>query len=449
VAEQSGRTPEEREAARLERERRRLGVTSAPPPEPPHEPAPALAPPPASAPARAPEPEPLHEYEYEYEDESAEPAPPVRRARGPRPPARPPRNRGRTSEGRPHSRRRRLLALIPFVLAIAIAWFLVELYQPFAGSPHGAITVRIPASSSSSKIGDQLAHDGVISSSFFFELRATLQGDRGDLRPGTYHLQYGMSYSSVLAALTKPPPAAKVTELTLIPGKNRQQIDALLRSQRIKGSYVDATRHSPLLDPAKYGAPRKTPMLEGFLFPSTYDLYEPIKISQLVAKQLQAFKQNFRTINFAYAERHHLTPYDVLIIASMIEGEAATEVDRRDVASVIYNRLRDGMPLQLDATTRYAVGNYTTPLTQSQLNSRSPYNTRNHRGLPPTPIDNPSLASMQAAADPASTNYLYFVVKPCGNGAEVFTGNYNAFLADEAKYYSARAAHGGRSPTHC
>jgi UPF0755 protein len=133
----------------------------------------------------------------------------------------------------------------------------------------------------------------------------------------------------------------------------------------------------------------------------------------------------------------------------MIEGEAATELDRRDVASVIYNRLRDGMPLQLDATTRYAVGNYTTPLTQSQLNSRSPYNTRNRRGLPPTPIDNPSLASMQAAADPASTNYLYFVVKPCGNGAEVFTGNYNAFLADEAKYYSARAAHGGRSPTHC
>ncbi len=342
-----------------------------------------------------------------------------------------------------------MLALIPFVLAIAIAWLLVELYQPFIGSPHGRITVRIPASSSSSQIGDQLAHDGVISSSFFFELRATLQGDRGDLRPGTYHLRYGMSYSSVLTALTKPSPPAKVTELTLIPGKSRQQIDALLRSQGIRGSYVDATRHSPLLDPARYGAPRKTPMLEGFLFPSTYDLFEPIKISQLVAKQLQAFKQNFRTINFSYAERHHLTPYDVLIIASMIEGEAATELDRRYVASVIYNRLRDGMPLQLDATTRYAVGNYTTPLTQSQLNSRSPYNTRNHLGLPPTPIDNPSLASMQAAADPASTNYLYFVVKPCGNGAEVFTGNYNAFLADEAKYFSARAAHGGRSPTHC
>jgi uncharacterized YceG family protein len=258
-----------------------------------------------------------------------------------------------------------------------------------------------------------------------------------------------MSYGSVLTALTKAPPAAKVTQLTLIPGKSRGQIDALLRAQKIKGSYLADTRHSPLLNPVKYGAPRNTPMLEGFLFPSTYDLVEPINISQLVAKQLQAFKQNFDNIKFGYAERHHLTPYDVLIIASMIEGEAATEQDRRDVASVIYNRLKDRMPLQLDATTRYATDNYTEPLTDAQLSSKSPYNTRNHAGLPPTPIDDPSLASLQAAADPANTNYLYFVVKPCGNGAEVFTGNYQVFLRESAQYQNARAARGGKSPTHC
>ncbi|HTX44873.1 MAG TPA: endolytic transglycosylase MltG, partial [Solirubrobacteraceae bacterium] len=357
--------------------------------------------------------------------------------------------RSRTAEPTTHSHRRRLLALIPLVLGAALVWFLIELFQPFGSSPHGHITVRIPAHSGASQIGDLLAHDGVISSGFFFELRATLDGERSDLRSGTYHLQFGMSYGAVLTALTTAPPAAKTTELTLIPGNSRQRIDALLHSQGIKGSYVDATRHSPLLNPVKYGAPRKTPMLEGFLFPSTYQLFDPVKISQLVAKQLQAFKQNFATINFGYAKRHHLTPYDVLIIASMIEGEAATEQDRRYVASVIYNRLRDGMPLQLDATTRYATGNYTEPLTESQLNSHSPYNTRNHLGLPPTPIDNPSLASMQAAAHPASTNYLYFVVKPCGNGSEVFTSNYQQFLRESAQYQHARAARGGRSPTHC
>jgi len=451
MAEQPDRTAEERAAARLERERRRLGLA----PEGPEPLAPeSLAPESLAPESLAPEPprrepsQPERPAPEPFEDEHVDelpPEPPIRRAARPRRPARRPTSR----EPTPRSHRRRLLALIPLVLAVALVWFLIELFQPFIGSPHGRITVRIPPRSSSSQVGDLLASKGVVSSSFFFELRATLEGDRGDLRSGTFQLRYGMSYSSVLTALTKAPPAAKVTELTLIPGKSRQQIDALLRSQGIKGSYLAETRHSPLLNPAHYGAPRRTPMLEGFLFPSTYDLFEPIKISQLVGKQLQAFKQNFATIDLSYARSRHLTPYDVLIIASMIEGEAATELDRRYVASVIYNRLRDDMPLQLDATTRYAVDNYTEPLTQSQLHSRSPYNTRNHLGLPPTPIDDPSLASMQAAAHPASTNYLYFVVKPCGNGAEVFTGNYNAFLADEAKYFNARAAHGGRSPTHC
>jgi UPF0755 protein len=107
------------------------------------------------------------------------------------------------------------------------------------------------------------------------------------------------------------------------------------------------------------------------------------------------------------------------------------------------------MPLQIDATVRYAVGNYKTPITESQLRNRSLWNTYVHKGLPPTPIDNPGLASMQAAAAPANTNYLYFVVKPCGNGAQVFESNYKQFQADEAKYQRARSARGGRSPERC
>jgi uncharacterized YceG family protein len=463
VAERSERTAAEREAARLARERRRTGVApgpsapSAPPPAPPDPPDPPAPPDPADEhPFDDVDEPPIDDVDEGPLDHPGalqlEPAPEPafdgdqrqRRVRQPRT-----RTRGGAREPRPHSRRRRLLALIPLALAVALVWFLIELFQPFSSSPHGQITVRIPPHSSSSQIGDLLASKGVISQSFFFDLRATLGGERGDLRSGTYHLQYGMSYGSVLTALTKAPPAAKVTQLTLIPGKSRGQIDALLRSQKIKGSYLADTRHSPLLNPVRYGAPRKTPILEGFLFPSTYDLVEPINISQLVAKQLEAFKQNFAAIKLGYAKRHHLTPYDVLIIASMIEGEASTEQDRRDVASVIYNRLKDAMPLQLDATTRYATDNYTEPLTDAQLNSKSPYNTRNHTGLPPTPIDDPSLASIQAAAQPANTNYLYFVVKPCGNGAEVFTGNYQQFLKDSQRYQNARAARGGKSPTHC
>src|SRR5205085_11094532 len=180
----------------------------------------------------------------------------------------------------------------------------------------------------------------------------------------------------------------------------------------------------------------------------TYQLREPISIPKLVSEQLVTFRQQFSTVNLSYARQHHLTPYDVLIIASMVTAEAQKPGDRALVASVIYNRLARNMPLQIDATTRYATGNYTQPLTQAQLNSPSPYNTRVHTGLPPTPIDSPGLASIQAAAHPAHTNYLYFVVKPCAGGALAFASTYKQFQKESNAYQQARARlH--RSPTNC
>jgi UPF0755 protein len=362
-----------------------------------------------------------------------------------------PARRGRAPSrvGKRHSWAGRVLSVLALAAAAALIWFLFELFQPFHGSGKGSVTVTIPGHLTSSQIGNLLARDGVISSGFFFEVRATLAGDRGDLRSGTYHLRRDMSYGDVLTVLTTAPPAAKVTELTIVEGRTRRQIDALLRSQAVAGSYLAATRHSPLLNPRRYGAPSRTPSLEGFLFPSTYQLREPVSISALVADQLTAFRQRYSTVNLSYARSKHLTPYDVLTIASMVEAEAQTARDRPLVASVMYNRLAAGMPLQIDATTRYASGNYTRPLTQSELSSSSPYNTRIHKGLPPTPIGNPGQASINAAAHPAPTNYLYFVVKPCGNGEQVFTSSYDQFLALAQRYQSARARRGGRSPEHC
>jgi UPF0755 protein len=419
MADPGERTPEEREAARLERERRRDG-------------------------GARPEPTPVPVARDVPPAQPGRPAA-VRAPRPPRPPAR------SQAAGTPptHSRRGRILAVVALLVALVLAWFLVELFQPFHGDGHGSVTVVIPPHSSVGKVGDQLERDGVISSSFFFQLRATLGGDRGDLRAGTYHLKRDMSYGSVLSILTKAPPAAPVTGLTITPGRTRRQIDKLLRSEGVSGSYFSATSRSSLLKPTAYGAPARTNSLEGFLFPDTYQLTEPVKVSALVGDQLNNFKRQFATVDMRYARSQHVTPYDVLIVASMIEGEAQTAADRPKVASVIYNRLRLGMLLQIDATTRYATGNYTSPLTRAQLNSPSPYNTRIHKGLPPTPIDNPGLATIRAAAHPARTNYLYFVVLPCGNGKEVFDSSYQQFLRDSQRYQAARAKNGGRSPAHC
>jgi UPF0755 protein len=360
--------------------------------------------------------------------------------------------RGPRRAPRPVKRRRRwrgrLLAVLAIVLAAAVIWFLIELFQPFHASGHGRVTVTIPAHSSSSQIGHLLEREGVIASGFFFGVRAALAGDRGDLRSGTYHLKLDMSYGDVLKVLTTPPKAAKVSDLTITEGRTRRQIDALLRAQHVKGSYFAETHRSKLLDPRAYGAPRNINSLEGFLFPSTYQVRDPVTVSALIADQLKTFKQHWRSVNLSYARRHHLTPYGVLIVASMVEAEAQTQHDRPLVAAVIYNRLAKGMPLQIDATTRYVTGNYTKSLTRSQLHSSSPYNTRIHTGLPPTPIGNPGMASIEAAAHPAASNYLYYVAKVCGNGNQRFTANYAQFNTWVQQYQAARARNAGRLP-HC
>jgi UPF0755 protein len=174
--------------------------------------------------------------------------------------------------------------------------------------------------------------------------------------------------------------------------------------------YRVITRSSPL--PGEFAGDGKARSLEGFLFPATYSFTPETTTQQLVDQQLAAFDDAWAQVDLTAAGKKNLTPYDVLIIASMIEEEVRVPRERRLVAAVIYNRLRAGMPLQLDATVRYGLEiPPTEPITQSDLESDNPYNTRKHVGLPPTPISNPGLASMQAAADPAEADFLFFVRK--------------------------------------
>jgi UPF0755 protein len=167
--------------------------------------------------------------------------------------------------------------------------------------------------------------------------------------------------------------------------------------------------------PAEFRKDWKLSSIEGFLFPATYEFTKLTSSARLVRDQLTTFRRNWRQVDMRYARSKNLTPYDVLIIASMIEKEAVAPAERKLVAAVIYNRLRNRMPLGIDATIRYGRDvPGTEPLKQSDLESDDPYNTRKRLGLPPTPISNPGLASMRAAAHPARVDYLYYVRKPDG-----------------------------------
>lgn len=196
-----------------------------------------------------------------------------------------------------------------------------------------------------------------------------------------------------------------------------------VRPRLARRTYLAATR-TPRVPSCFKG---KVSTMEGFLFPATYEFFTQTTSSQLAREQVDAFCQNWEKLDLGYARKRNLTPYDVLVIASMVEKETLSPDERQLVAAVIYNRLHARMALGIDATLRYGLNiPPTESIRQSQLDSDSPYNTRKQLGLPPTPIANPGLASMQAAAHPANVNYLYFVRKP-DKKHHFFTASFKAF----------------------
>jgi UPF0755 protein len=244
-------------------------------------------------------------------------------------------------------------------------------------------------------------------------------------------------------AVPPPPPPPKPFRIVFPEGFTRAQMEVRVRDvakiarrksdkpvKLNEAGYALATRRASI----PCFKPRAQRNLEGFLFPATYDFLGPTTTAQLAQAQLQAFCENWRRVSLSYARSKKLTDYDVLKIASMVEKETLAPDERPLVAAVIYNRLHAGMPLGIDATLRYGLHiPPTQSILESQLASDSPYNSRKVAGLPPTPIANPGLASIQAAAHPAHVNYLYFVRKP-DKVHHFFTASDTAFAQYECAH---------------
>jgi uncharacterized YceG family protein len=340
------------------------------------------------------------------------------------------------------------------LLAIGFALYLINAtFQPFHGDGSGEpVQVAIPANTDAGTIGDLLAEKGVVASGGFFELNATLTGRRGALRPGEYTLTRDMSYGDAIAALEKGPKVKVVptVNVTVPEGLSIREAAPVVDKGPLKGSYRRAASERRVLRRIRrLGAPRGTDTAEGFMFPATYTLVDGSPVRDLVSKQLDAFEDNFKGVDMRYAKRKNLTRYDVLIIASLIEREVQIDKERPLVAAVIYNRLSMGEPLGIDATIRYEKRNWDRPLRVSELEEITPYNTRKVGGLPPTPIGNPGRKSLEAAANPAREDYLFYVIKPCADGAHAFSSNNAQFERDVAAYNAKRDELGGKSPVNC
>ena len=445
TAEERRRAAEERAAQRAARERGEdVELLSGPEPEP--------------------EPDPGYEPDPDaYEEHAFEPLPPTRRTRTIPPEERQPLSRAAKAQrigrpGRPtlppaspKPKRwfRRLVAVIALAFIGAALWAINETFQPFqgAGDEQGGVAVRIPDGADARTIGQLLEDKGVIKDARFFEINATVTLRRGKLVTGNYLLRRQMTNGAAIEALMQGPKVrvVKTFNVTIPEGLSRREAAPKADESGIEGSYLKASGAPAALRRARaLGLPKGRDTVEGFLFPATYDLKVGATAEDLVAAQFKAYGDNVAGVNMKRARKRNLTRYDVLIIASMIERETACDDERPLIASVIYNRLRQDIPLGIDATIRYAENNWSKPLKVSELERDGPYNTRLRQGLPPTPIGNPGLASIRAAAKPARSDYIYYVAKP--GASHAFSSTDAEFERDVAAYEAAREENGGQAP---
>lgn len=299
------------------------------------------------------------------------------------------------------------LVIVPlFLLVIAVGWFWWQLTPP--GGSGGKVEVQIARGCGIPCIGDELSRRGVIGPSWVFTVYARLHGD-SNFKAGTYELRKNMGVDSAVQTLKKGPHIAYV-RLTIPPGFWLKQIAA--RVGKLPGlnveNFVEATQNNAVRSAFE---PDGVNNLEGLLAPDTYNISAEEDEILVLSTLVQQFDKRALQLGLANANVQGHNAYDIIKVASMIEAEAKYDSDRPLIASVIYNRLARGMPLQIDATLIYARGDpRNRSISEKDKAIDSPYNTYTHTGLPPTPIAAVSSASLKAALQPASTSYLYYVV---------------------------------------
>ncbi|OFW32434.1 MAG: hypothetical protein A2074_03565 [Candidatus Aquicultor primus] len=338
-----------------------------------------------------------------------------------------------------------IIATISLIVVIAVVAFAAT-FSLSAGSKtekveQKAVTVEIQEGMTATAIADLLEDKKVVKNALVFRLLVRQRGVDSEFKPGKYEFKTGMDNEVVIGQLVKGP-SIRYIKLTIPEGWTATQIAERVgaRTRLIKEEYLSAVNERLILVEYEFlrtsGAP--TTSLEGYLYPDTFSIQEDITAQELINMQLGRFEEKTAHLNWDNAPAFGRTQYEILVIASMIERETRVDDERALVASVIYNRIAQGMPLQIDATIQYALPVWKDRLTLEDLKVDSPYNTYQNKGLPPGPICNPSAASIEAALNPTGDPYLYYVLAPDNSGRHVFTKTYDEFLNAKNQYKASQ-----------
>ena len=341
--------------------------------------------------------------------------------------------------GSRRARRKRLSnagsAVLGVVLVLGILGVIFIIYSAATGGEDGskeAARVQVVKGDTLSDVAAKLEEAGAIESAFVFELQARYEGYGTEIKTGQYTFRPGQTSGEILHELTVGQPAPTIT-VTIPEGLTIEETAGTVAadSSVTAPAFEEAARRTDygyafLDDP-------DVKTTEGYLFPAKYDFEKGVTARQIVDRLLEQYLLETQEIDFAEAkERLGLTEDQVVTVASLIEKEAASPEEKPLIASVIYNRMRKDTPLQIDATIQYALKRPKANLSLADLKVDSPYNTYENKGLPPGPICSPGKESLQAALNPASTNYLYYVLQ--ANGEEhFFTKSYEDFLREKER----------------
>jgi UPF0755 protein len=321
-------------------------------------------------------------------------------------------------------RRRRSLAALGIVGLLVVpflvvgGWFVYQLNPP--GEPGKIVQIQIKRGWGVPEIGDELERKGVIGSSLAFQLYARARG-AGPFHDGPYQLHKDLGVRDAVSKLEAGPSQGKIDiELTLPPGLTLQQIAERVEQQlpgRTAAKFLEVANSGVVR--SRYQPPEVT-SLEGLLFPDTYLFAKAEDEEDVIRKLVETFDEKADAAGVAAgAAAIGRTPYEAIVIGSLIEREAGVEEDRPLISAVVSNRLRDGMPLQIDATLCYIKGGCTEPLSDADKELDSPYNTYLVTALPPTPISSVGEASLRAAVTPAAVPFKFYVLGDA-SGAHAF-----------------------------
>jgi UPF0755 protein len=349
---------------------------------------------------------------------------------------------GGPSRQRPKRRRSRTTTMVVFgfvlflvivfgALGLAVKWYDSHSTDTtVAGGSGGSRVVDISAGMTASQIGTLLKENGIVANNSDFLDMVTEHGTENKLQPGRYTFPEGLKLVEIVDMLEQGTGSARF-KVTIPEGRSISQVRLQLDEEgKIPGAEYEAlSKRLTQFDLPFLAGAQVTGIttLEGLLFPSTYFLSEGQSAAELIEQQLQAFTDKTSSLAWTNSTALKVTPYQIVIIASIIEKECRVPDERAKVARVIYNRLAKNMPLQIDATVRYSVNKWTGALTQADLATKSPYNTYANKGLPPAPICNPGEATLSAALEPVDGDWIYYVLKDT-TGNHFFTSSYQEFL---------------------